>query len=96
MLTSGKNLEALNRLTQLREKLFKELSEREKDKDAGFKSYDGAFAIRLPSYFDCEKGWTISLDCYAVGPGRHYHWWGKTLEEAVTNCETDVLSWFSS
>lgn len=60
----------------------------------GCKSYDGAIEVRIdyPRY-DFEKsipepeGFTITLHCYVLGPGRHYTFSGKTMREAIIKFE---------
>ena len=44
--------------------------------DGQCKSYEGALSIHFPSYFQDrngeENGYAIHLDCYVIGPSRHY------------------------
>jgi hypothetical protein len=61
------------------------------------KSYDGTFRIQFPGYYeardDDENQWGIFLDCYLIGPHRHYEWWGATFLEVLTLAETDIRAW---
>lgn len=88
---------ALGRLERLREELFAEI-EQVLAEDGHCKPYEGAFAVRLPNYFE-EPGhpeaWTVELDCYVVGPRRHYRWVGPTLDATVAMAEQDVRKWIA-
>lgn len=65
------------------------------------KSFEGAFEVMayFPDAFDDEAdevgptNYAIELHCYLLGPGRHYQWSGRTLDEAVSKCEKDVSEW---
>lgn len=64
--------------------------------DGHCKSYEGAFQIQLPDYFDAERGapWVqLRLDCYVLGPTRHYQWRGDTLGQAVAMAKADLATW---
>jgi hypothetical protein len=65
--------------------------------DGHCKSYEGAFAIALPGYFDEADGsWVeLQLNCYVLGPTRHYRWRGGTLGEAVSMAAADLATWIS-
>lgn len=58
------------------------------------KSYEGTFELTF--YFPCifeedkEPEVRIHLDCYLVGPCRHYDWTGKTMKEAIQKCRNDL------
>ena len=87
--------EALARLMTLRAELFAAIK-KQLARDGHCKSYEGAFAIRLPNYFEQdEAAWQITLDCYVIGPSRHYEWNGQTLAEAITRAEAGVRSWIA-
>lgn len=89
----------LERFYSLRKRLFEAIGKALKE-DCG-KSYEGAFFIgqAFPNYYDDEEAkeqpfmWYIHLDCYIVGPHRHYDWDGKTLDEVIDKCEKDIFSW---
>lgn len=55
------------------------------------KSYEGAIRVCLPSYFG--GSYFVDLDCYVLGPSRHYEWPGKTLSEAVDKAMSEVKTW---
>lgn len=73
--------------------------------DGHCKSYEGAFRIQFPNYFESrqfeprvehlQKPWGILLDCYLIGPSRHYEWWGDTFAEALHAAEADVRAWIA-
>lgn len=84
---------------ELRKKLAACLQELLKD---GYgKSYEGTWEIvrRYRNVYDDEGGelppiaYSIKLDCYLIGPTRHYEWNGKTLDEAFGKCKRDVEQW---
>ena len=89
------------RFYDLRERLIKEINRIKAEGEPG-KMYEGYFEIRyqFPDASDCWNeiinkpcGITIHLDCYLVGPNRHYDWHGKTFEEALDKCEKDITEW---
>ena len=61
----------------------------------------GFFSINIeyPNYYEDENAEKppvyiyILLDCYVIGPHRHYSWGGKTLDEALDECERDINEW---
>lgn len=63
------------------------------------KHYEGAFYIAemLPNRFDARDNdaatWRIHLDCYLVGPHRHYDWDAPTFAKALDACESDLNEW---
>jgi len=69
--------------------------------DSGCKSYEGHMAIQFPHYFmentfvpeQKSDNWCVQLDCYVLGPSRHYHWCGRTLGEAVTKARSEIEGW---
>ncbi len=73
------------------------------DMSNGCKPYEGEFEIAFSylNYFeeaDCGRSdepdfYDITLHCYVLGPKRHYHWYGSTIEQAVRNCYRDVSKW---
>lgn len=86
-------------LYKLRKKLFKYIKKALME-DGTHKSFEGAFSIHLPNYFEDmeEKSgysnhWGLSLDCYVIGPNRHYTWYGKTLDECIQKASEDINSW---
>jgi hypothetical protein len=70
-------------------------------RDGHSKSYEGTFRIQWPGYFDVrgpedldrDEPWGIFLDCYVIGPSRHYECWGFTFLDALAQAETDIRAW---
>ncbi len=90
----------IERFLEIRKRLFKKIGEN-LEEECG-KSYEGEFYITMcyPNYYDDDNcliekpcHWVIHLDCYIVGPHRHYDWTGKTLKEALDKCDNDISSW---
>ncbi len=93
------NQELLERFCELRKKLFDGIK-LALEVDGYCKSYEGTFSIIFPNYFQerlesqwIDDSWCIGLDCYVLGPGRHYTWCGETFEEALEKAEKDILEW---
>lgn len=90
----------LDRFGALRADLFDEIRLR-LALDGHCKSYEGTFSFVFPNYFDdreterTREAWGIRLDCYVVGPSRHYDWWGVDFGHALQRCETDVRKWIA-
>lgn len=63
--------------------------------DGHCKHYEGAFTIRFPNYFEQGEAdaWQVTLDCYKIGPNRHYEWSGNTASEAIVKAEKDIRQW---
>lgn len=66
----------------------------------GGKSYEGTFRIQFPGYANAREQaefgpspWAIFLDCYLIGPSRHYEWWGDTFADVLLKAETDIRAW---
>jgi len=81
----------------LRQRLFVAI-EQSLSVEGHCKSYEGTFGIVLPNYFEEKHGpkrWAVTLDCYVIGPHRHYVWEGETLDEAVAKAEAEVGGWLS-
>ncbi len=77
----------------LRNKIF-ELIDRSIAIDGHHKSYEGRMSIVFPNRFEDTEGvMKIKLDCYVLGPTRHYYWAGKTLQEATNKARKDVDQW---
>jgi len=87
----------------LREYVFEAIAE-ELEIDAGCKSYEGRMAIWFPHYFmentfapeQKSDNWCVQLNCYVLGPTRHYDWCGATLGEAVDKAEREIRTWRDS
>ncbi len=86
---------ALSALFDARRRLFRCIA-RELAIDDHCKPYEGAVAIRLPNYFDDRDGSqriTITLDCYVIGPLRHYSWSGDSFVSVAVEAVRDINSW---
>jgi hypothetical protein len=35
----------------------------------------------------------LMLDCYLIGPQRHYEWWDVTFADALREAERDIRAW---
>lgn len=61
------------------------------------KSYEGTFEVNFwfPNIFEpnISPEVSITLDCYVVGPHRHYRWVGKNIEDAIKLCRADLEEW---
>jgi hypothetical protein len=87
------------RFIELRKKVMKAISEI--DLSNGCKSYEGTFewVVGYPNYFEDETGdrgayfFKLVLHCYVIGPGRHYEWTGKTMDEVLKKAEKDIDRW---
>jgi hypothetical protein len=84
------NMLDMERFLQLRDELFVAIGH-ELSIDSHCKTYEGSMSIVWPCYF--EDGFVIKLDCYVVGPSRHYDWSGETFEEALDKAEKDIREW---
>lgn len=70
-------------------------------RDGHSKSYEGTFRIQFPSYYesrgvlieDSQRPWAIFLDCYVIGPSRHYEWWGEDFADVLQQAERDIRAW---
>jgi hypothetical protein len=94
--------QAMASFIALRAKTFAALK-RVLEADPYCKAYEGRFHITFPDYFDGEAFsllhpsicWAIALDCYVLGPNRHYAWPGKSLQECVIKAERDIDAWIA-
>lgn len=92
-------LKPIERFKRLRKLVMKAISEI--DLSDGCKSYEGTFewTVCYPNYFGDETGdsgacfFVLVLHCYVLGPGRHYEWTGKTMDEALKKAEKDICRW---
>jgi len=80
----------VNRFLALREDLFKAIAHSLKHENH-CKQYEGRMSMQWPHYFNDE--YSIFLDCYVVGPSRHYEWNGKDFTEALDKAEKDIRQW---
>ena len=86
----------MERFETLREKLF-EFIEYSLKVDGHCKGYEGRFAIEylFPDYFHREDDPTfnIKLDCYLIGPTRHYSWEGALFGDTLRRAEQAIYKW---
>ena len=81
------------RFDKCRERLWKLLAN--VDFSDGCKSYEGTIRVELeyPNYFESPDdlpkpdGASIHLDCYVLGPNRHYDFDGVSMSDALTRFE---------
>jgi len=94
------SVDDLAKFNALRLYVFQEIA-RELELGGPGKSYEGRMAIWFPHYFmentfapeQKADNWCIQLNCYVLGPTRHYDWCGATLGEAVDKAEKEIKSW---
>lgn len=82
----------INRFLSLRSDLFKAIKYA-LEQDGHCKRYEGQMGMHWPNYFDDD--YAVNLDCYVVGPSRHYLWKGKSFTEALDKAETDIRQWIN-
>jgi hypothetical protein len=66
--------------------------------DSYCKGYEGAIRLRidLPGYFGSgDPLYTLELDCYVLGPGRHYEWHGVDAALVFRCATADVRKWIA-
>lgn len=88
------------RLTELRKKINYAIG-LHLAQDAHCKSYEGAMQITysFPNYFEDPTGKkphfmvTLALDCYVLGPNRHYTWTSSTLNKVLDVAELTINEW---
>ena len=87
------------RFLALREKILGFIKQKYESGD-GIKMYDGRMNItfEFPIYTDDPDGTAlpgvnIHLDCYVIGPRRHYDWNGENFEIALDKAEKDIDEW---
>lgn len=77
--------------------LFTAIRKACQDGDGHCKSYEGALTLTMPNVFDYEDGtgdgWALHLDCYVLGPTRHYEWTAPTLRELTSLAQADLIRW---
>lgn len=86
----------MERFDACRKRLWKLLADT--DMAGGCKSYEGTLEIRLvyPNFFESPMklpepdAVRIKLDCYVLGPTRHYDFLGETFSAAIM-CFEDWL-----
>ena len=95
-MTSYSMIAALDKLERLRADLFFAIREAVA-KSGHCKSYEGTFSVVFPNAFEEEgrDAWGLGLDCYVIGPSRHYVWRGATLKECVDQADEEVREWMA-
>ena len=87
--------ENMFRLARMQERIYRCIED-ELREDSHHKSYEGAMdvTLSLPNIFEREKPpeWTIGLHAYVLDgmDGRHDHWSGRTIDEAIAVAEAGV------
>lgn len=87
----------LNRFFKLRQTIFDKIKAALQE-DEHCKSYEGAMRLGFPNYFEQDSEdscmrCSVLLDCYVLGPVRHYEWYGRTFTEALDKAEKEIESW---
>lgn len=85
-------MDSMIRIATAQQRIFRCIED-ELREDGHHKSYEGSMEVTLslPNFF--EPGapkWTISLHCYLLIDGRHEHWTGRSLDEAVAQMEAAI------
>lgn len=67
-------------------------------RDGGGKHYEGRVTYRVVLPPVCEgpnaaESHLLELDCYILGPGRHYYWHAATEAEVFDQAEADFREW---
>ena len=67
--------------------------------DGHCKSYEGAmeFTVDMPPVYcsDQRTYYRLTLDCYVLGPSRHYEWGGTDATETLQRAMADVARWIA-
>jgi hypothetical protein len=84
------------RLTKFRQRVFDEIR-KVLEKEGHHKWYEGQISHNAcyPNYFhkNAPESHTLELDCYLLGPERHYKWTGTSLDECLDQAEGDLDEW---
>lgn len=79
----------------LRQRVFSAVRNMRRKGEYG-KVYEGAMRIQI-DFGDADderfQRFIIHLDCYLIGPARHYDWEGQTFREALKKAEKDIDKW---
>ena len=59
------------------------------EKGEGGKNYEGTMGVT----FTNDGMIIISLDCYMIGPSRHYHWEDENPYKALNKAKKDIKQW---
>ena len=87
-------IDEMARLMAMRERVYRCIED-ELDRDGHHKSYEGAWEVTMsiPEIFSRGEPieWTVTLHCYVLDlSGRHEHWTGRTLAEAIAKAEHSI------
>ena len=89
----------MDRFLALRERLFTALTEILTHGGGPGKSYDGEMSLKVeyPCGYDDDSRprYVIELDCYLIGPGRHYRWVSHLFDVALYKAEKDIDAWIA-
>lgn len=80
------------KIDELRRLVFEEIKRCLAD-DCHCKSYEGQVTVVYPNYFDEPDDFAIRLDCYLIGPARHYVWSGTSIDDCADKAIADVKKW---
>lgn len=65
--------------------------------DGHCKGYEGdiRFSVTVPGYFDrlAPTLYRLELDCYVLGPSRHYKWFGADPDDVFARALADLREW---
>jgi hypothetical protein len=89
-MNDGNIIHIFERIEKLRTELFAAI-DHSIEMDGHHKSYEGRIGVLWPHRFN--DSYTITLDCYVIGPNRHYAWCGDDLSCVLDEAETDIRSW---
>lgn len=85
-----------NILLSYRKELFAAIAEA-LELDGHHKHYEGQIKLSylIPGYFnDNEPGrFQLEVDCYVLGPERHYRYHGSSPSECVSKAKRDLTEW---
>lgn len=81
-----------DKIIELRNLLFAEIK-RCLAEDGHCKHYEGRVSLQWPGYFDDD--YVVELDCYLIGPSRHYSWRGVSHDDALAKALADVRVWIA-
>jgi len=85
----------LTALNHFRSRVFG-LIGRALDVDGYHKFHEGRVSVTLPDYFEVLNNtgrYTVTLDCYVLGPTRRYEWSAHTIPDALRRAHRDLDRW---
>ncbi len=90
----------MNRFTEF-QKLVRRGVEEALAQDGHCKHYEGriTLTVEVPPYAEAYTGahthWTMRLDCYVLGPARHYTWHAVNEDDLFRIATRDVEGWIA-